>query len=191
MAERVRCPSPYWDWGPRVAPEAYYQLFCGTAPTHHLYGLRAALDMIDEEGLATVWRRHAVFARAVWAAVDAWGAEGALELNLGDPGLRSHAVTTIRTSPGDGTRLRRWCAEVAGLTLGIGLSVEGVDPDSVFRIGHMGHLNPPMLLGALATIEAGLVALDIPHGQGGSAVAAATIAAERAGEDVVTGLEIG
>ena len=100
-------------------------------------------------------------------------------------------MTTIRTSPGDGTRLRRWCAEVAGLTLGIGLSVEGVDPDSVFRIGHMGHLNPPMLLGALATIEAGLVALDIPHGQGGSAVAAATIAAERAGEDVVTGLEIG
>ena len=191
MAERVRCPSPYWDWGPRVAPEAYYQLFCGTAPTHHLYGLRAALDMIDEEGLAAVWRRHAVFARAVWAAVDAWGAEGALELNLGDPGLRSHAVTTIRTSPGDGTRLRRWCAEVAGLTLGIGLSVEGVDPDSVFRIGHMGHLNPPMLLGALATIEAGLVALDIPHGQGGSAAAAATIAAERAGEDVVTGLEIG
>ena len=101
MAERVRCPSPYWDWGPRTAPEAYYQLFCGTAPTHHLYGLRAALDMIlDEEGLEAVWRRHAVFARAVWAAVDAWGAEGALELNIADPGLRSHAVTTIRTAPG-------------------------------------------------------------------------------------------
>ena len=86
MAERVRCPSPYWDWGPRIAPEAYYQLFCGTAPTHHLYGLRAALDMILEEGLEAVWRRHGVFARAVWAAVEAWGAEGALALNLARAG---------------------------------------------------------------------------------------------------------
>jgi alanine-glyoxylate transaminase/serine-glyoxylate transaminase/serine-pyruvate transaminase len=194
MAERVRSPSPYWDWGPRVAPEAYYQLFCGTAPTHHLYGLRSALDMIEEEGLEAVWRRHAVFARAVWAAVEAWGAGGALAPNLADRGLRSHAVTTIRTAPGDGTRLRRWCAEVAGLTLGIGLSVEGVDPDSVFRIGHMGHLNPPMLLGALATIEAGLVALGIAHGSGGVAAAAAAIAADAAAgsrEIVASAVEIG
>jgi alanine-glyoxylate transaminase/serine-glyoxylate transaminase/serine-pyruvate transaminase len=178
LERRVRCSSPYWDWGPRLAPEAYYQLFCGTAPTHHLYGLRAALDMILEEGLEAVWRRHAVFASAIWAAVEAWGAEGALALNLGDPALRSHAVTTIRTGPGDGSRLRGWCAETAGVTLGIGLSVEGVDPDSIFRIGHMGHLNPPMLLGTLATIEAGLLALGIRHGSGGVAGAAASIAAE-------------
>ena len=43
---------------------------------------------------------------------------------------------------------------------------------SVFRIGHMGHLNPPMLLGALATIDTALKALNIPHGRG--AVDAAT-----------------
>jgi alanine-glyoxylate transaminase / serine-glyoxylate transaminase / serine-pyruvate transaminase len=193
-AERVRCPSPYWDWAPRVAPEAYYQLFCGTAPTHHLYGLREALDMILEEGIETVWRRHRVFARAVWTAVEVWGAEGELVLNLGDRGLRSHAVTTIRTASGDGARLRRWCADVTGLTLGIGLSVEGVDPGSVFRIGHMGHLNPPMLLGTLATIEAGLVALDIRHGAGGAAAAAEAIAADEAvpaADAVATGVESG
>ena len=176
-AVRVRCPSPYWDWGPRTAPEAYYQLFCGTAPTHHLYGLRTALDMIlAEEGLEAVWRRHAVFAQAIWAAVEAWGAGGALRLNIADPGLRSHAVTTIRTEPGDGKRLRRWCAETAGLTLGIGLNAPGIDPDGVFRIGHMGHLNPPMVLGTLATIEAGLVSLGIAHGAGGVAAAAGIVA---------------
>jgi alanine-glyoxylate transaminase/serine-glyoxylate transaminase/serine-pyruvate transaminase len=176
-AARVRCPSPYWDWGPRTRPEAYYQLFCGTAPTHHLYGLRCALDMIlEEEGLEAVWRRHAVLARAVWAAVDAWGARGALALNISDPGLRSHAVTTIRATPGDGARLRRWCADTAGVTLGIGLSVPGVDPEGLFRIGHMGHLNPPMLLGTLATVEAGLRALGIAHGAGGLDAAAAVIA---------------
>ncbi len=42
----------------------------------------------------------------------------------------------------------------------------GIDPDGVFRIGHMGHLNPPMVLGTLATIEAGLASLGIAHGAG-------------------------
>jgi alanine-glyoxylate transaminase/serine-glyoxylate transaminase/serine-pyruvate transaminase len=176
-ATGVRCTSPYWDWGPRTAPSVPYERFCGTAPTHHLYGLRTALDMIlEEEGLEAVWSRHAVFARAVWAAVEAWGEGGALALNIADPGARSHAVTTIRTGPGDGARLRRWCADTAGVTLGIGLSVPGVDPDSVFRIGHMGHLNPPMLLGTLATLEAGFRALGVRHGPGGVAAAGAVIA---------------
>ncbi len=177
-AAKVRCPSPYWDWGPRTAPKAYYGLFCGTAPTHHLYGLRTALDMIlNEEGLEAVWVRHGIFARAVWAAVDAWGSRGGIRLNMADPALRSHAVTTIRTAPGDGVRIRRWCAEVAGVTLGIGLEVAGIDPADIFRIGHMGHLNPPMLLGTLATIEASLRGLGIPHGTGAIDAAAAVIAA--------------
>jgi alanine-glyoxylate transaminase / serine-glyoxylate transaminase / serine-pyruvate transaminase len=176
-AARVRCPSPYWDWGPRTSPSYYYELFCGTAPTHHLYGLRTALDMIlEEEGLSSVWERHDVFARAVWAAVEAWGEGGAFRLNIADAALRSHAVTTIRTGPGEGTQLRRWCAESAGLTLGIGLDVPGIDPDGVFRIGHMGHLNPPMILGTLATIEAGLARLGIAHRSGGVAAAAAVVA---------------
>ncbi len=175
-AAAVRCPSPYWDWRPRLAPDAFYQLFCGTAPTHHLFGLRCALDMILEEELDHVWHRHETFARAVWAAVEAWGEGGAISLNMADPALRSHAVTTIRTGPGDGARLRAWCAGTAGVTLGIGLPVPGVDPADIFRIGHMGHLNPPMLLGTLATIEAGLAALGVPHGRGGLEAAAGVVA---------------
>ena len=71
--------------------------------------------ILAEEGLEAVWARHAVFAQAVWAAVEAWGAGGrAASSTSRDPALRSHAVTTIRTGPGDGTRLRRWCADVPG-----------------------------------------------------------------------------
>ena len=186
-AARVRCPSPYWDWGPRTAPEGFYQRFCGTAPTHHLYGLRAALDMILDEGMEAVWTRHAVHARAVWAAVEAWGAGRRAPPQHRRPRLRSHAVTTIHTAEGDGARLRRWCADEAGLTLGIGLGMPGAYPDSLFRIAHMGHLNPPMLLGTLATAEAGLQALGIPHGPGGIAAAAAVIAAAGRGEPALTG----
>ena len=32
------------------------------------------------------------------------------------------------------------------------------------RIGHIGHMNPVMLMGALGTIDAGLKAMRIPHG---------------------------
>ncbi len=160
--------TPYWDWRPRIRPEGYYQHFCGTAPTHHLFALRAALDMITEEGLEAVWRRHAVLARAVWAAVEAWGSGGPMEINAPAP-HRSHAVTALRIGGDRGERLRAWCAAQAGLTLGIGLGM--ADPGSpeaggFFRIGHMGHLNAHMVLGALGVIEAGLVALDIPHGPG-------------------------
>ena len=98
----VRCPSPYWDWRPRPTPEVFYQLFAGTPPTHHLYGLGCALDMIlDEEGLEAVWRAaRACSPGAVWAAVEAWGAAASFRLNIDEPGSASHAVTTIRTAPG-------------------------------------------------------------------------------------------
>jgi len=173
--DRADCVTPYWDWAPRTRPGQFYQYFCGTAPTHHLYGLRAALDMIGDEGIEAVWDRHARLARAVWAAADAWAAGGPLRLNVPDPGHRSHAVTALALPSPHGTALRDWLEENAGVTLGIGLGMaEPGDPawHGHFRLAHMGHVNAHMTLGALAAIDAGLKALDIPHGAG--AVEAAT-----------------
>ena len=183
-AARVRLArvSQYWDWDPRIAPDAFYRYFCGTAPTHHLYGLRAALDMIAEEGLAAVNRRHAVLAGAVRRAVEHWGQGGPLELTVTDPARRSNAVTGVRAGSAKATDLRRWCEDRAGLTLGIGLGMAPPDAPEwhhFFRIGHMGHMNAHMVLGALATIEAGLTAVGIEHRPGG-VVAAAEVVAEGA-----------
>ena len=167
--------SPYWNWSPRTQPERFYERFCGTAPTHLLYAQREALDMIAEEGRAAIFKRHALLARAVWAAVVAWSSDGPLRCNIVDPEFRSHAVTTILADAHDMLQLRRWCEDEAGLILGLGLGFlvpEFMEGKSVFRIGHMGHLNPPMLLGALATIDSGLKALDIPHGRGALEAAA-------------------
>ncbi|SLN74312.1 Soluble hydrogenase 42 kDa subunit [Roseivivax jejudonensis] len=171
--------SRYWDWAPRADPAAFYQYFGGTAPTHHLYGLRAALDMIAEEGIEAIWARHATLARAIWAAAEVWGEGGPLSLNVAEPRHRSHAVTALRIGSPHGARLREWTAAQAGVTLGlgIGMSEEG-DPDGrgFFRFGHMGHVNAHMILGLLGVVEAGLGALDIPHGRGGVAAAAEVIA---------------
>jgi alanine-glyoxylate transaminase / serine-glyoxylate transaminase / serine-pyruvate transaminase len=171
--------TPYWDWEPRAFAEGFYQYFCGTAPTHHLFGLRESLDMIGEEGIQNVWARHRVLAGAVWAAGKAWAAEGAFRLNMTDPAARGWSVTAMRLSGDDGTRLRRWCEHQGGVTLGIGLGMaEPGTPqaDAFFRLAHMGHVNPHQVLGALAVMDAGMKALDIAHGPGALEAAARAVA---------------
>ena len=180
--------SSYWDWNPRTSPEMYYQYFCGTAPTHHLYGLRVALDMIKGEGIENVWSRHATLARAVWAACDAWGQGGPLEMNMQSADTRSHAVTALRIGAPYGTALREWCETQAGITLGIGLGMaEPSDPawHGFFRLGHMGHVNAQMILGLLGTIDAGLKAVGVPHGDGAVSAAAGVIAQATSQQGVI------
>lgn len=168
--------STYWNWDARVNPVNLSKSFNGTAPTHHLFGLRAALDLIAEEGgISAVWARHARIAAAVWAAVDTWGQGGPMRANIADRGLRSCAVTSVTIPGGHAQRLQDWCRDQAGLTLGIGL---GQSPESdFFRIGHMGHVNAPMIMGCLGTIEAGMLALGIPHDAGGLSAAARALVA--------------
>ncbi len=161
--------SRYWDWTPRANPEEFYQYWNGTAPTHHLYGLRVALDMLMAEGMDAVWRRHHQLARMIWAAGAVWADGGALTLNVADPKHRSCAVTALRLDQGRATALRRWTEENLSLTLGIGLGMaEPGDPrrDDFFRLGHMGHINGQMIMGLLGSLEAGMRSLDVPIGSG-------------------------
>lgn len=179
--ENAGLVTPYWDWRPRVEAKVFARRFAGTAPTQHLFGLRVALDiLLYEEGLEAVWNRHRLFARAVWAAVDAWGAGGNMRLNIRDETKRSSAVTTIWTGEGEAKRLRAWTEHEAGLTLGLGLLLrkgDNADRGDLFRIGHMGHLNIPMMMATLGTIDAGLKTLGIPHGDGALTAATQVIAA--------------
>lgn len=176
---RVARVSRYWDWVPRGTPEFFFQHFGGTAPTHHLYGLRVALDMIKAEGIEAVWARHERHARAIWAACEAWGQGGPLSLNIKDPAHRSRAVTALRIGLPHGPRLRQWVEENAGVTLGIGLGMtEEGDPQGggFFRLGHMGHVNPQMIMGLLGGMEAAFAALGISRGTGALDAAAAELA---------------
>lgn len=173
------CVTGYWDWRPRTDAEELYLNFYGTAPTHHLYGLREALDMINEEGIENIWARHEVLARAIWAAIDTWGQGGPLAFNIEDPAARSRAVTTLQLPRPEAGKLRSWVEDNTGLTLGLGLGMDdpAVPPDvGLFRIGHMGHLNPHMVLGALGSVEAALTGLGIDHGKGAVDAAARVIA---------------
>ncbi len=167
VSENTIRTSPYWNWTLRTNPDVFYMRFNGTPPTHHIFGLDEALKMlVDEEGLDNVWARHTKQAQAIWAAIDIWAEAGAIRCNIQNIADRSSAVTTVVSDTIDLSPLHEWCKDTAGLTLGVGIGFGEYEPNQIFRIGHMGHMNPVMLLGALSTIEAGLNALQIPHGRG-------------------------
>ena len=154
----------YWDWETRLAPESY-RWFCGTAPEHLLFALREALDMIFEEGLDAMIARHRRLAQAVRAAVEVWSTGGDLEFNALVREQRADSVTTVLALPEDSARrILLTCRDRFNVSLGGGL---GDLRGQAFRIGHMGDNNEPMILGALACIEAALIAEGFSFGEGG------------------------
>jgi alanine-glyoxylate transaminase/serine-glyoxylate transaminase/serine-pyruvate transaminase len=162
--QRAGLRTPYWDWTAREGPE-HYQKYAGTPPEHMLFGLRKAFDMLFAEGLDNAIERHRLLAEAVRRAVAVWSEGGALDLNISAPAERSNSVTTVLLTNGrDPKPLLDYCNEKCGVVVGVGI---GALNGKAFRIAHMGHVNAPMVLGTLAVIETGLVALDIPHGKGG------------------------
>ncbi len=165
----------YWDWTERMGDE-HYMTYCGTAPIHSLYGMREALDMLFEEGLEQSFARHGVLAAAVRAAVEVWTQGQALRFNATEPEERANSVTTILLREGvDPDPLRRFVEDVFNVTLGFGI---GEFTGKAFRIGHMGYINAPMIMGILGAVEAGLGAVGIPHGKGGVQAAQEVIAGQ-------------
>ena len=164
-SKRATLPNAYWRWEEIIA--ANRNGFWPTTPaTNLLYGLAEALDMLYEEGLANVYARHQRHAEATRRAVRAWG----LEILCANPEQYSPVVTAVvMPKQADGTHhdadaFRKLVLERYNMSLGTGLAkLQGW----VFRIGHLGHFNDLMLLGALGGVEMGLAAAKIPHQHGG------------------------
>jgi alanine-glyoxylate transaminase/serine-glyoxylate transaminase/serine-pyruvate transaminase len=123
-----------------------------TPPVQLLHGLRAALDLMLEEGLDNVIARHRRLAAGVRAAVQAWG----LEVCAESPSLYSDTVTAIRTPAGvDARDVIRIGYDRYNASFGSGL---GPLAGKVFRIGHIGDSNEGMCLTAIALAELSLAA---------------------------------
>ena len=166
--------TPYWDWTDREG-EAHYQKYAGTPPEHLLFGLRQALDMLFEEGLDNVFRRHHLLAEAVRRAISVWAEGQAIGFNIIEPAERSDSVTAVLVNGHDPEALRAYCNKQCGVILGHGI---GELAGKAFRIAHMGHVNAPMVLGTLSVIEMSLNALGIPHRKGGAQAAIDWLGAE-------------
>jgi len=156
-------PSPkfYWDWTKRTGSHAYRK-FCGTPPLQMLMGLRAALELLQQEGLEHVFTRHRKLAGAVFKAIEAWSSAGAIDFFCQVPSARSVSVTAVTVQGFDPEVIRTVARERFQVAMAGGL---GPMAGKVFRIGHLGDMNEPTILGALAGIEAAMLSMGIAIGR--------------------------
>jgi alanine-glyoxylate transaminase/serine-glyoxylate transaminase/serine-pyruvate transaminase len=121
-----------------------------TPATQLIRGLRASIDLINEEGLDNVFARHTRLANGVRAAVDAWG----LKLCAKEKKWHSDTVSAILAPEGiDSNAIVKAAYYRYNTSLGVGLNkVAG----RVFRIGHLGALDEFMVGGVLFAVEMAL-----------------------------------
>jgi alanine-glyoxylate transaminase / serine-glyoxylate transaminase / serine-pyruvate transaminase len=163
-SRKAKLPKYYFNWELMAARQP--QKFIGTVPVHFFFGLEESIKMIEEETLDGIFARHARLAEATRECVRAWGADGKGPQLYGKTEDRlSNSVTTIVMPEGHKSDLMRKVAlERFNLSLGGGL---GPLMGKVFRIGHLGDLNEPMILGCLATTELAMKAAGVPFAPGG------------------------
>ena len=167
-------PKHYMNWSAMLVRR--HKSFIGTVPVNLFFGLAESLRLLEEEGMERVHARHHRLAEAVRAAVRSWSGNDGPQLFCQNPTRLSDSVTAIMMPEGhDAEALRKLCYERFNVSLGGGLGPLG---GKVFRIGHMGDLNEPMILGTLATVELALGLCGIPHGKGGVDSAIARLAAD-------------
>jgi alanine-glyoxylate transaminase/serine-glyoxylate transaminase/serine-pyruvate transaminase len=160
-------PTCYFDVQDMLAKlETGYTPY--TPPVNLLRGMRVALDMLLEEGLENVWKRHHRLAEGTRRAIlDGWG----MKLCAKEPKWHSDTVSAIVVPDGtDAVPVISTAFNTYNLALGAGLAkVAG----KVFRIGHLGDLNELMLCSAIAGAEMSMMSNGIKV-ELGSGIAAAS-----------------
>jgi len=151
-SKRSTIPKAYLAWDEIL--ESNKTGYWPTTPsTNLMYGLHEAIDMMQTEGLDTIFARHQRLAEACRRAVAAWG----LENQCLDATAYSPVLTAIVVPEGmDADVLRKHALEKFNLSLGTGL---GKLKGKIFRIGHLGDCNELSLMAALSGVEMSLGAM--------------------------------
>jgi alanine-glyoxylate transaminase / serine-glyoxylate transaminase / serine-pyruvate transaminase len=173
VARKNKAPRHYWNW--EMMNGRSPQKFVGTAPVHMFFGLQESVKMLEEEGLEAVFQRHGRLAEATREAVRVWGDGGkGPQLFCQSDDRLSNSVTAVMMPEGvSSDPMRKAAIDRFNLSLGGGL---GTLMGKMFRIGHMGDLNEPMLLGALATTELAMKVSGVPFTPGGVDAAVKSLA---------------
>lgn len=160
VSKQAGLPKSYWSWEDTL-PSIETGFFPYTPASGLFFGLREALDIMEEEGFSNIYARHERHAEATRQAVRVWGLENYCTI----PERSSSTVTTVLV-PEDvsANKIRKVILERYDMSLGTGL---GRLADQVFRIGHLGSFNDLMLAGTLSGVEMGLDAAGVAHSSGG------------------------
>ena len=162
--DRSDLPKFYLDLGPyRKTAAKNSNPF---TPAVNLYfGLEAALEMMQSEGLEAIFTRHSRHRAAAQAGMKAIGMPLFAAEGHGSP-----AITAVAPEGIDAELLRKTVKERFDILLAGGQDhLKG----KVFRIGHLGFVCDRDVLTAVSAIEATLQSLGLHQGMMGSGVAAA------------------
>lgn len=141
--EKSNAPKYYFDL--KRARDAYSKTDTAYTPAVNLIiGLKRALEMIKEEGIEEIWKRHSSLASLCREAIQALG----LKLFADRP---SNAVTSVLAPVGiDTSKLVKFIRQEYGITIAGGQAkLKG----KIFRIAHLGYMNVFDLLIGIAGIE--------------------------------------
>lgn len=166
FVERSNLPRYYFDFKKELKSVKKNQ--SAYTPAISLFvGLRESLRMIQQEGLAGVFRRHEKLATATRAAVKALG------LGLYAPDSPSNAVTAVKIPEGmDGERLKDLFFERFGITV-----AEGQDraKGKIIRIAHLGYYERLDMIMVISALEMLLKEMGHPFQLGAGVRAAEEI----------------
>jgi alanine-glyoxylate transaminase/serine-glyoxylate transaminase/serine-pyruvate transaminase len=150
MRKSAKLPRMYydWDWQLGMNPSGNVPY---TPSIPLLYGLRASLDLLLDEGIANVVTRHQRLAEGTRRAVAGWG----LDLLCKEKRWKSDSLTVVEVPSSinaDDVVVNAYARY--NLSLGVGLAkVSG----KVFRIGHLGNMDEVGMLSAIAGAEMALL----------------------------------
>jgi aspartate aminotransferase-like enzyme len=119
-----------------------------------MFQLDVALQMMEREGLAQIWRRHAAVGSAARAGLGALGFR-----LLADPAYASNTVTAAWLPDDLDWKAFNGALRREGLVIAGG---QGALKGRIFRIGHLGNVTVPAMLGAMGILEAVLAELGRP-----------------------------
>ena len=162
---RARSPRFYFDWKEaKTWADKGMTPFTPAIPV--LFALQEGLAMLEEEGLDSVYDRHARLARATQAGLQALG----FQLYARE-GFRSNTVTSALPPPGlDVNALRKLLNDKYGVVIAGG---QAKMAGKMIRVGHLGAIAEGDVVQVLWAIEQALEELDVAPADG-RAVAAAT-----------------
>lgn len=159
FSETAKCPKFYFDFK-KERKNLKDNTTAYTPAISLITGLREALKMIKEEGLANVFARHDRLARATRAGTAAIG------LKPLAPNSPSNAATGVFVPEGvDGGKLVKYLRDEMGVTLAGGQDhLKG----KILRIAHLGYVDTFDIITAISSIEIALNKLGhkVEHGKG-------------------------
>ena len=162
--ESAKCPRFYLDLKKyKKATDEDSSPF--TPPINLMYGLQAALQMMQAEGLESIFARHQRHTEATRAAMKALGLPLFAPDNAASPAITAVAPLTVDAEQIRSTMRKKFDVALAG----------GQDhlKGKIFRIGHLGFVCDRDILSCVGALESTLQSLGYSDVQPGAGIAAA------------------